>query len=344
MTPFNQILSPLNSNFLSAFSKLTESSVPIVEQVNSYLHENNGKQLRPLMMMLTALCCGFPSDANADHPLFSIAAAIETLHSSTLMHDDVVDNSDFRRGKPSVNKLWNNKIAVLMGDFYLAKVMHTLNLVDNKAVTAIINNAVIQMSEGELLQLQQSGIYSTDRDSYLSIIEKKTASFMSACCHVGAVFATDDTMLHEQARLFGLNIGMAFQIRDDILDYRPASQTGKPQGNDLKEGKCTLPLILLLQNSDADTKEKILSLLNNISGNNTNLQNISPNDTDLQTIIDAVSEGGYLAAASQSQEHFLSMARQSLMVLPDNQYREALMNLCFNLISHHRRSETVLNS
>lgn len=314
---YEQLVAPLNIHFQSAYNRLTDSPLAIISEVNNHVHSTQGKQLRPLLTMLTACCCGLPLDVEADHPIFAITAAIETLHSSTLIHDDVVDNSDTRRGQPSVNSRWGNKVAVLVGDFYLAKVMQTLNKVDNKEITSIINDAVIQMSEGELLQQQHSGNYSADSDIYLAIIERKTASFMAACCQVGATFATSDKQLREQARLFGINIGLAFQIRDDILDYQPSSVSGKPQGNDLREGKCTLPLIYALSHSNDETKEKILTLL----------KKTPLSDTNIQTIIKMVDENGHLTSASKTLNHYLTLAHNALQKLPDNKYREALIEL-----------------
>lgn len=308
-------MSTLNDNFLTAYKRLTDSFVPLVGEVNGYVQSTNGKQLRPQLTMLSACCCGLPSDIDADHPLFAITAAIEILHSSTLIHDDVVDNSDTRRGKPSVRSLYGNKVAVLMGDYYLAKVMQTLNKVDNKEITAIVSEAVIKMSEGELLQQQHNGIYMEESDIYMTIIEHKTASFMSACCQIGSTLATDDAMLRNQARLYGLNIGIAFQIRDDILDYMPESVTGKPQGNDLREGKCTLPLIYALKNSN--NKEKILALL----------KEKPLSDTNLHTVIDTVSQGGHLNQAANTLTLYIDRARKALEAFPHNSYRDSLYDI-----------------
>ena len=343
LSEIEHLVAPLNANFLSAYQKLTDSPIALIKQINNHVHSNQGKQLRPLLTMLTAACCGFPLDADVNHTLFAVTAAIETLHASTLIHDDVVDNSDTRRGKPSINSLWDNKIAVLAGDFYLAKVMQTLNRVDKSEITAIINDAVIEMSEGELLQLSLSGKYNTDIDTYITIISKKTASFMAACCQTGATFATLERpsqapqelgsprgqkelehQLCQQARLFGLNIGIAFQIRDDILDYMPTSVTGKPQGNDLVEGKCTLPLIFAVQRdlqSPSLVKGDLQSPLYI-------LYNKAPlTDTNIKDIIQAVTDGGYLNQASTVLEQYLAKAREALNHLPDNQYRSALSRI-----------------
>ena len=323
MISIKQLLEPFRPSLLSAYKELTISSIPIIEDVNSHLNSTQGKQLRPLMTILTGLCCGLDDTLAADHPVFAAAAAIETLHASTLMHDDVIDNADIRRGVPSVRKQWGNKAAVLVGDFYLARIMQTFNKIDNKAVTSIIGDTVAQMSEGELLQLQHNGIYTDDNNTYLTIIEKKTAVFMAACCEVGAVFATGDERLRQHARRFGLNLGMAFQIRDDIIDYMPATVTGKPQGNDLCEGKCTLPLIHALKNSDDDTKKNILSLL----------KEKPLSDTNLKRLMDTVTHGGYLASAARVHDEYLECALEALQALPDNKYRAALAALTDNPIT-----------
>lgn len=322
MSTFDQLVAPLFSHFTEAYNKLTDSIVPLVGEINSHVHTTNGKQLRPKLTMLTACCCGFPTDAPHNHPLFAIAAAIETLHASTLIHDDVVDNSDTRRGKPSVKSLWGNKVAVLVGDFYLAKVMQTLNSIDNKEITAIINDCVISMSEGELLQQQYCGTFNADSEIYMAIIERKTASFMAACCNAGATLSTNDLFLRKQAHLFGLNIGIAFQIRDDILDYMPSSVTGKPQGNDILEGKCTLPLIIALQESNIDTKEKLLSLL----------KKTPMSDTNLHLILDTIRQGGFLDKAKKYLNLYINKARNALNNLPDNPFRNAIYELTDKLI------------
>lgn len=312
-----QLLAPHHVRFNEAYERLTDSPIKLIKEINRHVQGNNGKQLRPQMTILTALSCGLASDIPADHPIYDISAAIETLHASTLIHDDIIDDSDTRRGQPSVKHLWGNKVAVLAGDYYLAKVMQTLNRVDNKEITRIVDNAVTRMCEGELLQQQHNGIYSQESEIYMAIIERKTASFMSACCQVGATLATDEPELREKARQFGLNAGIAFQIRDDILDYMPTEVTGKPQGNDLREGRCTLPLIYALRDSDKDRRDKIVTIL----------KEKELNDTNLQYIIGTVREFGGLERAAQSQEQYLDKARNALHDLPDNQYREALEDM-----------------
>ncbi|MBR4175795.1 MAG: polyprenyl synthetase family protein [Bacteroidales bacterium] len=295
--------------------ELTHSDIPIINDINKHLMSQNGKQLRPMLTLLSACCCGLPDNTTPPHPVFNAVAAIETLHTSTLIHDDVVDQSDVRRGNPTVNHLWGNKTAVLLGDYYLALVMKTINAIDNKTITQIINHTVIQMSEGELLQQQQSNNYDTDQSVYYQIIRKKTALFMAACCKIGAAFATDRTDLHHEAYLFGENIGIAFQIRDDLLDFKPTQLSGKPQGNDIKEHKCTLPLIFALENDI--TKDRLLPLLtkNGIS------------DNEISLITQIVEQSDSIQKTEDVMHDYLRKAQQHLLHLPDNKYRDAIFKL-----------------
>ena len=193
--------------------------------------------------------------------------------------------------------------------------MKTINAIDNKTITQIINHTVIQMSEGELLQQQQSNNYDTDKSIYYQIIRKKTALFMAACCKIGAALATDRTDLHDEAYLFGENIGMAFQIRDDLLDFKPTQLSGKPQGNDIKEHKCTLPLIFALENDI--TKDRLLPLLtqNGIS------------DNEISLITQIVEQSDSIQKTEAVMHDYLRKAQQHLLHLPDNKYRDAIYKL-----------------
>ncbi len=310
-----QHVSKLLSYYQATREELTHSDVPIINDINRHVMSQNGKQLRPILTFLSACCCGLPEETTPPHPIFNAVAAIETLHTSTLIHDDVVDESDVRRGNPTINHLWCNKTAVLIGDYYLALVMKTVNAINNKTITQIINHTVIQMSEGELLQQQYSGNYNTDKSVYYQIIRKKTALFMAACCKIGAVLATDRTDFHEEAYLFGENIGMAFQIRDDLLDFKPTQLSGKPQGNDIKEHKCTLPLIFALENNSI--RDKLLPLLtkNDIS------------DNEISLITQILEQSNSIKKAEAVMHDYLGKAQQHLQHLPDNKYRDAIYKL-----------------
>ena len=319
LTETTQLIAPLIPHYRAAQEKMVGSDIAIIQEINRHLHSNNGKQFRPLLTLLTACCCGLPQDAEASHPVFTIAAAIDTLHTSTLVHDDVVDEACLRRGIATVNKIWNNKTAVLLGDFYLARVMDAVNSVDNKRVTQIINDTVMQMSEGELLQQQYCGEYAIGECEYYQIITRKTAIFMAACCQTGAILASDDASLANAAYHFGLNLGIAFQIRDDIIDFKPSQLTGKPQGNDLKEHKITLPLIIALRNENA--RAKVMPLLEK--------ERIT--DSDVAEITEVLEANGYLRKAKREMIRHLCLAENELSCLPANVYREGLKDIIYFL-------------
>ena len=320
LTFIENLISPIYPHFKSAYDSISASDIPIVNSINRHLKSKDGKQIRPMLTLLSALCCGLPDDIPQDHPIFKIAAAIETLHCSTLIHDDVIDESDTRRGIATINSLWNNKTAVLAGDFYLAQVMRTINEVNDQRITHLINLTVIKMCEGELLQLQQTNHLYGDKSTYFQIIQRKTAIFLAACCEAGAIFASADSKTLNDAHTFGLNLGMAFQIRDDILDYYPTAVTGKPQGNDLREHKCTLPLIITLQNAPDDIKKNIMSLL----------EHDVITDSAVETISAYVNAYG-IESAAETLELYIDTAMQSLNNLPDNKFRSALQSLSLKL-------------
>lgn len=307
-----QTVSPLMRHYLAASETMAASDITLIGQIHSHIQANKGKQLRPLLTIVTACCCGLPLNAAPDHPLFRAAAALETLHTSTLIHDDVVDSSNIRRGAATVNTLWNNKTAVLMGDFYLAQVMKTINEIDNKQLTSTINNVVIEMSEGELLQQQYSGHFDGSLPVYMQIIGKKTATLISACCKTGAIMAGADEALCQAASEFGTELGIAFQMRDDIIDFIPTTLTGKPQGNDIRERKCTLPLILALKNTE--TQSRLMPML----------RKDFLNDSDIASIINTVTTGGFLDQATAEMHCRLDSAVRRLDRLPDNSHRQSL--------------------
>ena len=312
-------ISPLLQHFHNAQKRLVTSNITIINQLNAHIQANKGKQLRPLLTLISACCCGLPLNAEPTHPIFNTAAAIEMLHTSTLIHDDVIDNSNLRRNSPTINNLWNNKTAVLIGDFYLAQVMKTINSIDNHLLTSAINDCVIEMCEGELLQQQYSGVYNTDIDLYLTIIKKKTATLLSTCCLAGAILTNDDTSLHQDAAKFGSELGIAFQMRDDIIDFLPSDITGKPQGNDIREHKCTLPIILALK--DLKTNEKLLPIIdkNNIG------------QSDLDAAISILNNSGYIDLAKNEIFKHLELAHNHLHKLPDNSYRQAMSDIVDSL-------------
>jgi octaprenyl-diphosphate synthase len=244
------------AEFEAYFSKTMRSEIPLLNIILNYILRRKGKQMRPLLVFLTAKLNG-----NIAEPTFIAATFIELLHTASLVHDDVVDDANERRGALSINALWNSKIAVLVGDYMLSKGM-LISVEKNRFdMLEIVSDAVKSMSEGELLQLQKARKLNIKEEDYFKIIISKTAALISACTACGARSVTDDSETIQVMKEFGENIGIAFQIRDDILDYEGTGLTGKTVGNDIKEKKITLPLIHALEQSPSSKKKHILGIV-----------------------------------------------------------------------------------
>jgi len=242
--------------FEKKFKTSLKSRVPLLDIITRYILKRKGKQLRPMFVFLTAEICGGTTEST-----YTAAAMIELLHTATLIHDDVVDDSYQRRGFFSLNALWKNKIAVLVGDYLLSKGL-LLSVENNEfEQLRILSQATKDMSEGELLQIEKARKLNIEEDIYFEIIRKKTASLISACCSSGAVSAKADQEIIELMRKFGEYAGIAFQIKDDLFDYQQSNKTGKPIGTDLKEKKMTLPLIYALNNAGNSDKRKLINIV-----------------------------------------------------------------------------------
>src|ERR1700722_13616364 len=234
MKTLDEIKKPINIEmelFEKKFRLSMKSSVPLLDRITTYIVKRKGKQLRPMFIFLSAAMCGSITEAT-----YRGAALIELLHTATLVHDDVVDDANYRRGFFSINALWKNKVAVLVGDYLLSRGL-LLSISNNDfELLKIVSNAVKEMSEGELLQMEKARDLDITEDIYFEIIRQKTASLLSSCCAVGAASANGDAATVETARLFGEKVGLAFQIKDDLFDYSN-DEIGKPTGLDLKEKK-----------------------------------------------------------------------------------------------------------
>jgi octaprenyl-diphosphate synthase len=243
--------------FEDKFRDAVNSNVPMLDRIMRYIVKRKGKQLRPMFVFLAAKLCGTVNEST-----YRAASLVELLHTATLVHDDVVDDAAERRGFFSVYALWKNKISVLVGDYLLAKGL--LLSLDNSdfRILQLLSEAVRQMSEGELLQLEKSRTLNLDENVYFEIIKNKTASLLASACAAGAYSASGDEQLTARLRTFGEKVGIAFQIKDDLFDYA-ADNVGKPTGNDIKEKKLTLPLIYTLNNTDKATRRKIIYIVKN---------------------------------------------------------------------------------
>jgi octaprenyl-diphosphate synthase len=301
------------AKFEVIFKSSMKSKVKILDIITNYIIRQKGKQMRPMFVFLSAKLNGIPSDAT-----FTAASLIELLHTATLIHDDVVDEAYERRGLFSINAIWKSKIAVLMGDYLLAKGL--LLSVENKAydLLEIVSEAVREMSEGELLQIQRSRTMNINKEQYFEIIRKKTATLIASCTASGAKSVGCNEEVVTRMKHFGEYVGLAFQIKDDLFDYQPTSGLiGKPTGNDIKEKKITLPLIYALEQSS--TKEK-KHILRTISKNSTKAENV-------KTVIQFVTDKGGLEYATNQMHIYKNKALDILTIYPDSSVKQAMIDL-----------------
>ncbi|MFN6036897.1 MAG: polyprenyl synthetase family protein [Bacteroidota bacterium] len=293
------------------FSSSMKSSVPLLNKITAYIVKRKGKQVRPMFVFLSAKLLG-----NVNDSTYRAAALIELLHTATLVHDDVVDDSNERRGFFSVNALWKNKIAVLIGDFLLSKGLLLSLDNDDFHLLKIVSNAVREMSEGELLQIEKARRLDISEDIYYEIIRQKTATLIAACCAAGASSVTKDQEAVAKMNEFGTYAGMTFQIKDDLFDFG-TEDIGKPTGIDIKEKKMTLPLIHSLSNSSWLEKRRIINIVKN---NNNDPEKI-------QEVVNFVKEKGGLNYASEVMHKYKDKALNVLKEFPDSDARNSLMKL-----------------
>ncbi len=298
--------------FEKKFRESMSSNVSLLNRITHYIVNRKGKQMRPMFVFLTAKMV---SNGTINDRTYRGAAVIELIHTATLVHDDVVDDSNKRRGFFSINALWKNKIAVLVGDFLLSKGL--LLSIDNNDfdLLKIISIAVREMSEGELLQIEKARRLDITEDIYYEIIRQKTATLIAACCSLGAcAVIPDQPILIEKMRQFGELIGIAFQIKDDLFDYTDDA-IGKPTGIDIKEQKMTLPLIYVLNNSSKDEKNW---LINSVKNHNKNRKRV-------KEVIEFVKKKNGLGYAESKMIEFQKKALNLLEDLPQSEYKEALI-------------------
>ncbi len=324
MSDLSKIKKPIEvefKEFQTFFKSLMRSDIKLLNIVIKYLLRQKGKQLRPILVLLTAKLLG-----EINKSTYIGATMIELMHTATLVHDDVVDNANKRRGMFSINALWKNKIAVLMGDYLLSKGL--LISVENKEFDFLqeISQTVKQMSEGELLQIEKSRKLDINENIYYEIIKKKTAVLLSACTVLGAKSVKATTQQINLARELGENLGMAFQIKDDLFDIQKINNTGKPSGNDLQEKKITLPLIYSLQNANDKQKKQILKLIGKSK----------KNKDDIDKIYKFISEKKGVEYATKVMNNYIDKAFKILNDFPDNTAKDSY-KLLINYISERKK-------
>jgi octaprenyl-diphosphate synthase len=299
------------TTFEKRFEESVKSQAPLLDTIMKYIIKRKGKQLRPMFVFLSARLHGPVNDST-----YRAAALVELLHTATLVHDDVVDESMERRGFFSINALWKNKIAVLVGDYLLSKGLLLSTEAGDFKHLLILSDAVKQMSEGELLQIEKARKLNLTEDIYFEIIRSKTASLLSSACGVGAWSTSKDEAILQKMKLFGEKTGIAFQIKDDLFDYGK-EDIGKPTGNDIKEKKLTLPLIYTLNNIPASKRRQIIYIIRN--------QNKDPKQVKI--VLDAVIEAGGIKYANEKMIAYRDEALSILYEFPDSDVRRGLEEL-----------------
>lgn len=311
-TTVNKIKHPIAEYmeiFEEKFKDSMKSSVPLLDKITNYIVKRKGKQIRPMFVFLSARSLGEINDTT-----YRAAALIELLHTATLVHDDVVDDSNERRGFFSVNALWKNKIAVLIGDFLLSKGL-LLSLENNDfELLKEVSNAVREMSEGELLQIEKARRLDISEEIYFDIITKKTATLVAACCACGAISVGADKETVNRFREFGVLTGIAFQIKDDLFDFGTDELIGKPTGIDIKEKKMTLPLIYALNNSTWQERRKIINLIKNHNNES----------AEVKKVINFVISKGGLEYANKIMNDYKDKALAVLSAIPSSASKESL--------------------
>lgn len=263
------IIKELHS-FEKQFVDELKTENPLLTNINEYIQQRKGKQLRPILMFLSAKICG-----TINEQTIISAISIELLHTASLIHDDVIDIAFERRGRPSVNARWNNKIAILAGDYLLSKSLNCAIKANNLEILHVIAKIGMELTDGELLQLENMQKIKITEDDYYKIIRKKTALLFSSCCIIGGLSVNANQTLLKKLKNFGEYVGICFQIKDDIFDYSDSKNIGKPRRNDIREGKITLPLIYALQQADEKKKEKIINWIKKNKFSEKNIEKIT---------------------------------------------------------------------
>lgn len=314
MLDVNQIIAPVQSEmkaFEHHFRETMRSDVALLDRVTQYIVKRKGKQMRPLFVFLSAQMLGQTNTVT-----FDAASLVELLHTATLVHDDVVDDANERRGFFSVNALWKNKIAVLVGDYMLSRILLLSIEKNNTELLGVVARAVREMSEGELMQIEKARYLNIDEAAYFEVIRKKTASLISTCCEAGAI-SVNAAEERENLRLFGEYVGLAFQIKDDIFDYGTPDKIGKPTGIDIREQKMTLPLIYALHHSPANIRKELMDIV----------KNKNEDSRSIQRAVQLVLENGGIDYAYKQMIELANKAKSLLEKYPNSEAKTSLISL-----------------
>ena len=315
MSALNKIMAPVKTEmkgFETKFRDSMKSRVALLDKIMHYIVKRKGKQMRPMFVFLSAKMAGGVTEST-----YTAASLIELLHTATLVHDDVVDVSYERRGFFSINALWKNKIAVLAGDYLLSRGLLVALEKDEFAILKIVANAVKEMSEGELLQMEKTRNLNFDESIYYEIIQQKTASLIASCCAAGVSSSGGTDEMVETARLFGNDVGIAFQLKDDLFDFGEGTKIGKPTGIDIKEKKMTLPMIYALNNAPKSDRKRMINII----------KNQGDNSKKVNEVIDYVLQSGGIEHTKSKMMEFTESAKSRLDQFPDGEAKESLIAL-----------------
>ena len=311
MNPFDDLIHSELEHFENSLDSALAADVELVHEITRYMSTLRGKRLRPALAFLSAKAVG--QECRDD--IINAAVAVEMIHTATMVHDDVVDSATIRRGRESINQRWSGQVAVLVGDFLLAKALSMLVEIGNLHALAVVSKATQRLSVGEIFEIQIGEQNDVRESSYFSMVNDKTASLISASVALGPIFADVDPLVVNSMKKYGELLGAAFQIADDILDFTGDSATmGKPVGHDLREGKLTLPLIRALERAPSEDRNRVRELLSKSE----------KVENDWQQIVDFVEEFSGVAAAEATAREYSALALECLQVLPESSARGAL--------------------
>ena len=316
MNELETIKAPIKEDltyFETEFKQALNSDVKLINSISGFLVKNRGKRIRPILTLLCARLCDTPSKYS-----YKAAAMMELLHVATLIHDDIVDDAKMRRGKPSIKQVWKNKISVLMGDFILSKAL--INMVNLKNFDALdlISQTAEKLSAGEIMQIEKSLTRNMPKEVYYDMINQKTASLIAASCELGAITTTNDKSDRKSTFEYGNNLGMAFQIKDDLFDFLGSeNETGKDSGGDVKKNMITLPLIFCLENATRSEKKKLKTLVGSKKKSNSNLREIN----------DLISELGGFDYSKNMLQEFSDKAVAAIDGYDDSETKSSLIKL-----------------
>jgi octaprenyl-diphosphate synthase len=299
----------------NALSAYLDAQHPFINQVSEYIIFSGGKRIRPLLTVLSAkLFLDKTNDNNYLETIYKTSILFEYLHAATLLHDDVVDEAEFRRGRKAARNLWGNQATILVGDYLYAKALRIASSLQNTKIMDVITQTTLLMSEGEVMQLLNLDNFNLTEAEYEEVIFRKTAVLISACCEVGAILGGAKEEESSKLRDFGKYLGLAFQIVDDLLDYL-SEKTGKDFGKDFKEGKITLPVIYALQSSSEKEKELLLNLL----------KNPEVEKKDFITAKNIIEKNQGFKKSKEKAKLYITLAKESLKDLPNNLYKDSLL-------------------